>query len=308
MSLRRPPTHDRIEGGLTLLRLGILVILLVPTLAHARAALEDPRNGAFYSGIGVIRGWKCEVNGALTVRFNGGASIPLVSGSRRPDILDAGACVRDDVGFVAIWNWANLGDGTHTAVAYDNGVEFARSTFTVTTLGEEYVRGASGECTITDFPASGEAARFTWNVSTQHLELTKVRHKEPSLVQRSLSKVYWIHDLIYGSILRANLDGSQPETLASGDGNYMVGPLILDVTGGKMYWRDSSEYTYRIRRANLDGSQPETLASGDFTPFVGPLVLDVTGDKMYWRDYDSDASPTASPKSHPAGQPGRLPA
>ena len=41
----------------------------------------------------------------------------------------------DKVGFVAIWNWGNLGDGEHTAIAYDDGVEFARSTFTVTTPG-----------------------------------------------------------------------------------------------------------------------------------------------------------------------------
>ena len=50
-------------------------------------------------------------------------------------------------------------------------MEFARSTFTATTLGEAFVEGASGECTIADFPASGESARFAWNETTQGLVL-----------------------------------------------------------------------------------------------------------------------------------------
>ena len=74
-------------------------------------------------------------------------------------------------GFVAIYNWARLGDGQHTAIVYDNGVEFGRSTFEVATLGEEFVVGAEGECTIEDFPSVGETAEFRWNQNTQHLEL-----------------------------------------------------------------------------------------------------------------------------------------
>ena len=118
---------------------------LVPSLARA-AALENPSGGLFYSGIGVISGWKCEANGELTVRFNGGEPIPLIYGSQRPDVRDAGACASADVGFVAIWNWARLGDGSHTAVAYDDGVEFARGTFQVATLveDEDFVTGISG--------------------------------------------------------------------------------------------------------------------------------------------------------------------
>ena len=43
---------------------------------------------------------------------------------------------------MTIWNWGNLGDGEHEAVAYDNGVEFSRSTFTVGSTGEEFLQGA----------------------------------------------------------------------------------------------------------------------------------------------------------------------
>ena len=153
-----------------LLRLCFSLMLLAPALVHA-ATLENPGNGSFYSGIGVISGWKCTANGPLTVRFNGGDAIPLAYGNARADVRDAGACPSARVGFVSIMNWANLGDGEHTAVAYDNGVEFARSTFAVATTGESFVRGAEGECRVPDFPAPGETMRFAWNQNTQHLEM-----------------------------------------------------------------------------------------------------------------------------------------
>lgn len=136
-----------------LLRLCFGLLILAPSLVHA-ATLENPRNGSFYSGLGVISGWKCEANGPLTVRFNDGDAIPLAYLNERGDT--ATACGDTNNGFVAIMNWAILGDGTHTAVAYDNGEEFARSTFTVATTGEPYVTGAVGECRVPDFPAPGE--------------------------------------------------------------------------------------------------------------------------------------------------------
>ncbi len=151
-----------------LLYLCLGLVLLAPTLVHA-ASLENPSGGLFYSGVGVISGWKCEANGELTVRFNGGESIPLVYGSERPDVLDAGACASADVGFVAIWNWARLGDGTHTAVVYDDGVEFARGTFKTTRLvaDKEFVTGVSGRFRARDFPDPGVNVLLRWNQNVQ---------------------------------------------------------------------------------------------------------------------------------------------
>ena len=156
-----------------LLRLCLGLIVLVPSLVHA-ATLENPGNDLSYSGIGVISGWKCEANGSLTVRFFDadmmpvGNPVPLVYLNERSDT--SGVCGDTDNGFVSIWNWGNLSDGTYTAVAYDNDEEFDR----------EYVHGddprdgvsdrSKWRMPVPDFPTPGETTTFEWNQNTQHLE------------------------------------------------------------------------------------------------------------------------------------------
>ena len=115
-----------------------IVVVFITSVAHA-ATLGIPGPNTTQSGIGVISGWKCRANGRLTVRFDGGSTIPLVYGSERTDTRSV--CGDANNGFVAIWNWGNLDDGRHTAVVYDNGVEFDRATFTVVTTGVEFLRG-----------------------------------------------------------------------------------------------------------------------------------------------------------------------
>ena len=158
-----------------LLRLFGFVVLL-PSLAHA-AALGIPGNGAKLSGVSVISGWKCEAEGDLTIVFNDdGKHIPLLYGTERTDVRANGQCLdndHDNVGFVAIWNWGNLGDGEHTAVAYDSGVKFAESTFTVTTPGTDFLTGASKRITVEDFPMLGDSMVLEWNQSTQHFEIVE---------------------------------------------------------------------------------------------------------------------------------------
>ena len=105
----------------------IAAVVLVASPVRA-AVLENPSNGLFYSGIGVISDWK----------------------------------------------YADLGDGAYTAVAYENRVEFTRSTFLVAT---EFLRGAAVQ--IPDFPAPGETATLVWNQSTQHFGLTAVVGPDP---------------------------------------------------------------------------------------------------------------------------------
>ena len=163
-----------------LLRLCLGLFLVAPALAHA-ASLDIPSEGDKLSGIGLISGWKCEADGDITITFYTEDSdgnlmpasdpIPTTYGASRIDTSPS--CNNDDGnnGFYALWNWAILGDGEHTAVASDNSGEFARNTFTVTTAGTEFLVGASKEVTVADFPNSGDTTILEWNQSTQHFEM-----------------------------------------------------------------------------------------------------------------------------------------
>ena len=88
-----------------------------------------------------------------------------------------GVCGDSDNGFGLLFNWNLLGGGTrggtqHTVRALADGVEFDRATFTVTTLGTEFVRGAEGECRVPNFPAAGETVTLTWQESMQNFVIT----------------------------------------------------------------------------------------------------------------------------------------
>ena len=172
-------------------------MILAPSLAHS-ATLETPGNGDSLSGIGVVRGWKCEANGPLTVRFDGGSPIPLAYGNERADVQSTGACPGSAVGFVSVWNYGVLTTGEHTAVVYDNGVEFARSTFSVVQAGAEYLTDAAGECLIQDFPEVDTNALFSWNTGTQHLELIDLGSADelPAPTSLRYNGVWQLHFLL----------------------------------------------------------------------------------------------------------------
>ena len=152
--------------------IGLLIIGMWPGGLPATAAkLENPGDGQYYSGIGVISGWKCEAEGPVTVRFNDGPPTPLVYGSERPDTQPV--CGDTANGFVAIWNWALLGDGIHTARVYDNGVLFAETTFQVRTLGVEVWPGPENARDFW-FGVEGFNLNLAWNANTQHFEVERL--------------------------------------------------------------------------------------------------------------------------------------
>jgi uncharacterized cupin superfamily protein len=165
-------------------------IMSISTATHAQdvppaptAQLESPANGTIVSGLGFLSGWKCNA-GEITITVDDREPITVVTGISRIDTADNCDGATDN-GFIMQTNWNWYEAGEHTAVAHDDGEEFARSTFTVGTTGEEFVRDAMGECTIDGFPASGETARFVWNESTQHLELLDVMASERKRMPQS---------------------------------------------------------------------------------------------------------------------------
>ncbi len=84
-------------------------------------------------------------------------------------------CGDTDNGFGLLFNWNLLGDGVHTVRALADGAEFGRATFTVTTLGEEFMQGIAEETVVEDFPSPGEEVRLIWQQANQNFVLAPLR-------------------------------------------------------------------------------------------------------------------------------------
>ena len=139
-----------------------------PSAPAPQARLENPAPNSFQSGISVISGWACEAQ-TITIELNG---VPYRAGypTTRPDTQEV--CGDTDNGFSLLWNWNNLGPGTHTVRALLDGQEFANTTVRVTTFGEQVLRGVSGTFPLSDFPHAGDTTRVQWAESLQNFVIT----------------------------------------------------------------------------------------------------------------------------------------
>ena len=135
--------------------------------------LENPQPGAFVSGIGAISGWVCDAS-TIEIEFDNDAANRWQAGygTLREDTY--GVCGDTNNGFGLLYNWNNLGDGIHTVRAFADGVEFASATVVVTTFGEEFIRGASGTFTVSDFPQPGINVDLLWQQSQQNFAIAGV--------------------------------------------------------------------------------------------------------------------------------------
>ena len=149
-----------------LLSLGLLA---VPVEGQMRGVLENPGAGSSQSGIGVISGWVCEAETiGIEIETEGEAveQQGVAYGTERVDTQ--AACGDTANGFGVLFNWNRLGEGEHTVVVVVDEEELGRATFTVTTLGEEFVRGVTGETLALDFPEEGTDVRLVWQEGLQN--------------------------------------------------------------------------------------------------------------------------------------------
>src|SRR2546427_1599495 len=155
-----------------IVRAGLLLGLLglfLPAIAWSQSALDNPPDGGKVSGISIISGWKCTA-GALTFTIDNGSPGSLVYGSARGDTQSV--CGDSDNGFIAQWNWDLVGPGQHTIRIFDDGVEFAQATFTVTTFGSAFLQGATGTYLLPDFPQTGSSTTVEWEENLQNFVIT----------------------------------------------------------------------------------------------------------------------------------------
>ena len=126
--------------------------------------LENPGADSFQSGIGVLSGWVCDAE-VVEIELNG---MPQEAAYGTERLDTAGVCGDVDNGFGLLFNWNLVREGEHEVVALVDGVELGRATVTVTTLGEEFVRGVEGECLAEDFPSRGETITLLWQEAQQN--------------------------------------------------------------------------------------------------------------------------------------------
>ncbi len=150
--------------------------------AAAVGVLEIPHHGSHQSGISVMSGWHCGASEILIV-VDGTLVLRPSHGTGRSDTL--GICGDTDNGFGVLLNYNLLGGGVHEAVAYADGVEFGRSTFTVTTFGTPFVSGLSGSYLLNDFPAPGTDVVITWQQAAQNFVITERRARSGGSTSRA---------------------------------------------------------------------------------------------------------------------------
>jgi len=137
-----------------------------PAFAAApTGALENPTISSFQSGIGLVSGWVCGAT-KVTYRVNGGVERDAAYGTSRQDTQSI--CGDVNNGFGALFNWNLLGDGTHSIRVLADGVEFGEASFNVATLGTAFLRDASGQFILQDFPSPGDATLLRWQESSQN--------------------------------------------------------------------------------------------------------------------------------------------
>jgi len=93
-------------------------------------------------------------------------------------------------------------------------------------------------------------------------------------------KMYWTTSITAssGRIMRANLDGSDPQIVHT-EGSSKPGNLALDVAAGKIYWSDP--IARKVRRANLDGTNVEPVLDTLFIGNPKGIALDIPAGKIY---------------------------
>src|SRR5262245_52965363 len=166
--MRRRKGRMRMARGLFLFIFVFFVqqadVILQPVHAQTRV-LENPQAGSFQSGIGVISGWVCTA-AAVEIVIDNGAPLQAGYGTTREDTR--ATCGDADNGFSLLWNWDLSGTGTHRVRAFVNGEQFADVTFTITTLGTEFLHGISGVYTLANFPQRGASVTVQWQESAQN--------------------------------------------------------------------------------------------------------------------------------------------
>ena len=137
--------------------------------------LEVPVAGSTVSGVGLISGWSClggEWEAEISDTRGVIMSLPLPHGDSRADTEPI--CGDTLNGFSAVMNWTLLGSGEKTIRLRQNGEVVASRDFSVMAFETEFIQGASGMCSIDDFPSAGQSVTVEWYEPQQSFVVTEI--------------------------------------------------------------------------------------------------------------------------------------
>lgn len=122
------------------------------------------------------------------------------------------------------------------------------------------------------------------------LASTTVYRPDHITIHVAAEKIYWVNTKTSFvadtrvNIMRADLDGSNAETLLSTPVLNRVDGLTIDTINGHLYYTELSRG--RIARVDLDGANQIDLVTGLDNP--SGITLDLPNNHIYWTDWGTD--------------------
>jgi hypothetical protein len=200
------------------------ILLAISPAALAQGFLENPADGGYESGVGVVSGWYCDAQ-VIEVQFDDGPMLPAAYGTSRTDTIRV--CGDSDNGFGMLWNYNINGPGPHVVRVFADGVEFDSAIFEINTLGHEFIQGLELETELTTLEYDRNL-RLKWQDGKQNFII--VESTEADITMEDLITV--LRGQWSGSWLAPLSSGSVSMTFAeSADGVLEVTDVVLSGTG-----------------------------------------------------------------------------
>lgn len=127
--------------------------------------------------------------------------------------------------------------------------------------------------TTSDSLLAGKILRCNLDGTTQETIVTGVDKPAHVALDIAGGKVYWT-DYVVDVVRRANLDGTDVETIFAVGANFNPRGIALDLKAGKVYWGQDIDFDGTggtIMRMDLDGALPEVFLDG--LGLVNDLVI-----------------------------------
>ena len=122
--------------------------------------------------------------------------------------------------------------------------------------------------------------------SNPHTLINSSTSLEGIALDLTAGKIYWSD--VFGLIQRANLDGTNIQSLLAAGSKVANVDVKVDPAGGKLYWSYDVDFdpmnpmpnSGQIWQSNLDGSSPQLIVSNLNHPLG--MAIDHAGARIYW--------------------------